>query len=214
MDLPILYSFRRCPYAIRARIAIYQANIKCELREVVLNDKPDAMLALSAKGTVPVLQTTNGEVIEQSLDVMLWALRQHDPDDWLSGYNDDAKTLIDENDGHFKHYLDRYKYHVAYPEHSSEYYRDKASLFLQTLEESLQSNPSGFLSGNKLGLLDVAIFPFVRQFANVDIDWFRKSSFQRVINWYGQIASMDLFQHCMDKYEQWQQGNAVVYFPA
>jgi glutathione S-transferase len=211
---PLLYSFRRCPYAMRARMAIYQANIRCELREVDLNDKPESMLSLSNKGTVPVLVTQDNTVIDQSLDVMLWALTQNDPDNWLDENHSLRQNLIDGNDNEFKYYLDRYKYYVGYPEHPQEYYRNKTSDFLGLLEECLNNNQGVALTGNHLSFSDVSIFPFIRQFANVDIDWFKSSSYNLIKAWYNNIEQGKLFQLCMNKYEQWTPAQPPIYFPS
>lgn len=199
---------------MRARMAIYQANIRCELREVVLKEKPESMLSLSNKGTVPVLYTQDKKIIDQSLDVMYWALEQNDPDDWLDRSSKESRSLIDKNDNEFKYYLDRYKYHVGYPEHSQEYYRDKALVFFEQLERSLKSSKDLALLGKKLSLTDIAIFPFVRQFAYVDLDWFKASPYEFLKDWYIQIEKSSLFQGCMTKYEQWLPENTPVYFPS
>ena len=134
---PILYTFRRCPYAMRARIAIYSAGIICELREVVLKDKPQHMVSISPKATVPVLQLLDGQVIDESLDVMFWALREYDPDGWLGVASDETMMCIRKNDSEFKYYLDRYKYHQRYPQQSQYEYRQQAESFLQELEQRL-----------------------------------------------------------------------------
>jgi glutathione S-transferase len=209
---PVLYSFRRCPYAMRARMAIYRAGIKCELREVVLKDKPKSMLELSNKGTVPVLLTLDEQVIEQSSEVMFWALKQNDPDDWLNEDESQSQYLIDYNDNEFKHFLDRYKYHVGYPEHSQEYYRENAESFLALIEKQLETNKGIALLGNKLSFADIAIFPFIRQFAKVDSDWFQASPYKLLINWLTNIEQSDLFQDCMKKYDQWQPEQSPIYF--
>jgi glutathione S-transferase len=211
---PVLYSFRRCPYAMRARMAIYQANIKCELREVVLKEKPDAMLSLSKKGTVPVLLTPEQEVIDQSCDVMHWALNQNDPDNWLNEDASQSQLLIDYNDNEFKYYLDRYKYHVGYPEQSQEYYRENAESFLKLIEKQLNENEGIALLGNRISFADIAIFPFIRQFAMVDIEWFKNSPYDAIKKWFSSIEQSELFQNCMKKYEQWQPEHAPIYFPA
>ena len=210
---PILYSFRRCPYAMRARMAIYQAHIKCEYREVLLKDKPEAMLSLSRKGTVPVLVTSDNKVIDQSLDVMHWALNQRDLDGWLNEDSSLGRALIERNDNEFKYYLDRYKYHVAYPEYPPEDYRDKAGDFLDLLELRLSDNQGVALTSRNISFSDVCIFPFVRQFANVDLDWFKSSSYELLNGWYNKIEQSDLFRDCMKKYKQWSPGQAPVYFP-
>jgi len=210
---PILYSFRRCPYAMRARMAIYQANIKCEHREVLLKDKPESMMSLSRKGTVPVLLTPENAVIDESLEVMLWALHQNDPDDWLNEDTSQGQPLLEHNDKEFKYYLDRYKYHVGYPEYSQEYYRDKTREYLDLLESSLANNQGVALISNHLSFTDVSIFPFIRQFANVDVNWFKSSSYKFLYSWYNKIEQSDLFKASMNKYAQWSPENNPVYFP-
>jgi glutathione S-transferase len=194
--LPILYSFRRCPYAIRARLAISYAGISVEIREVQLNHKPEEMLAISPKGTVPVLQLPNGEVIEESLDIMRWALAQNDPDNWLDT-GDDSERLIQWNDGDFKYCLDRYKYADRYPEFPESYYRSQAETFLAELENKLAQNP--YLSGNRWSLLDAAISPFIRQFAAVDRLWFHSSDYRHLKNWLNGLLASDLFVAVMAK---------------
>ena len=210
---PILYSFRRCPYAMRARMAIYQANIRCEHREVVLKDKPESMMQLSSKGTVPVLLTPDNTIIDESLDVMFWALEQNDPEDWLNEDRSLGKTLLERNDNEFKYYLDRYKYHVGYPEYSKEYYRDMTSDYLDALENCLIGNQGVGLTAEHLSFTDVSIFPFIRQFANVDLDWFRLSSYKMINCWYDKIGQSDLFKSSMIKYARWTPADAPVYFP-
>jgi glutathione S-transferase len=212
--LPVLYSFRRCPYAIRARMALYQAKIKCELREVILKDKPASMLLLSDKGTVPVLLTPEEQIIEQSCEVMFWALNKNDPDNWLQEDASQSQYLIDYNDNEFKHFLDRYKYHVGYPENSQEYYRENAESFLVVLEKNLSEHNGVALLGDNMSFVDVAIFPFVRQFALVDIDWFLASPYLSLKKWYEYFEQSDLFQACMEKHDQWQQDQEPVYFAA
>ncbi len=195
-------------------MAISKANIRCELREVVLKDKPKQMLAISDKATVPVLSISDDEVLEQSLDIMKWALNQSDPDDWLSQLdNEEANTLLEQNDNEFKYYLDRYKYYVGYPEHSQQYYRDQAELFLQGLESMLSQHEGFALLGSKLGFTDIAIFPFIRQFANVEPDWFFSTSYQHLIDWYHRLHESELFTGCMKKYSQWNATMSPVYFP-
>lgn len=211
---PVLYTFRRCPYAMRARMAIHQANIKCELREVVLKDKPESMLLLSEKGTVPVLLTPDQKVIEQSCDVMHWALNQNDPGSWLEEDASQSQYLIDYNDNEFKHFLDRYKYHVGYPEHTQKYYRENAESFLWVIDKQLADNDSAALLGEQLTYTDIAIFPFIRQFAMVDLDWFKASPYESLKKWVSEIEQSDLFQNCMKKYDQWQPEQTPIYFPA
>jgi len=193
-DLPILYSFRRCPYAIRARMALIYADICVETQEVQLNNKPEHLLLISPKATVPVLQLTNGKVIAESLDIMRWALGCHDPEKWLR-FGNDAKALIKRNDGEFKYYLDRYKYADRYPDFSQDYYRQQAEVFLAELEARLVN--SKYLCGHSLSIADVAIFPFIRQYAGVDRDGFERSVFQALTKWLETLLSLELFRVAM-----------------
>nr|WP_087148141.1 glutathione S-transferase [Crenothrix polyspora] len=198
--LPVLYSFRRCPYAMRVRLAIAYAGIAVEIREIQLKQKPMQMLALSPKGTVPVLQLPDGTVFEESLDIMRWALAQNDPDNWLA-FDTESENLIQWNDGDFKYYLDRYKYADRYPEFSERYYRHQAEIFLVELEGRLIHNP--YLGGSRCCLLDVAIFPFIRQFAAVDSAWFAASDYQHLNNWLNGFLASDLFVSVMAKHPVW-----------
>jgi glutathione S-transferase len=170
VDLPVLYSFRRCPYAIRARMAVSYSAIAVELREVVLRDMPASLLACSPKGTVPVLVLPGGAVLEESRDIIDWALANSDPDGWLQGAGDtlreQVRQLVDTCDTPFKQQLDYYKYAERYPQHSADYYRSQGQLFLGQLEQYLES--CDWLCGDHMTVADVSIFPFVRQFANVD----------------------------------------------
>jgi len=193
-DLPILYSFRRCPYAIRARMALIYADICVEIKEVQLNNKPEHLLLISPKATVPVLQLTNGKVIAESLDIMRWALGHHDPEKWLR-FGNDAEALIKRNDGDFKYYLDRYKYADRYPDFSQDYYRQQAEVFLAELEARLVN--SKYLCGHSLSIADVAIFPFIRQYAGVDRDGFERSVFQALTKWLDTLLSLELFRVAM-----------------
>ncbi|MGZ8165604.1 MAG: glutathione S-transferase [Methylobacter sp.] len=199
-NLPILYSFRRCPYAIRARLAIAYAGIPVEIREVALRDKPEQMLAISPKGTVPVLHLPNGRVIEESLDIMQWALNQNDPGHWLN-FNPGAAALITWNDGNFKYYLDRYKYADRYPQFSKKYYREQTTVFIKEIENRLMN--SRYLGGNDFSLVDAAIFPFIRQFAGVDNAWFQSSGYQSINDWLEKILKSELFLSVMAKYPLW-----------
>lgn len=216
MTNSILYSFRRCPYAMRARLAIAISGIQIELREVVLRDKPQALLDISPKATVPVLLTPEQHIIEESLDIMLWALRQSDPQEWLSQLNDEqlSKTmqLIKHNDSEFKHYLDRYKYADRYPEHSQHYYRQQAEKTLQILELNLSKN--GALIRTTHSLADIALLPFIRQFAFVDKAWFDAAPYPLLQHWLSEFLAMPLFDAIMSKYPQWQSNNTPIIFPA
>jgi glutathione S-transferase len=201
--LPILYSFRRCPYAMRARLAIACSNIDVELREVDLGNKPQAMLLISPKATVPVLQLENGRVLDESLDIMLWALQQNDPEHWLKAdFLANAKALICRNDEPFKYYLDRYKYADRYPAYSELYYRQQGELFLADLEDLLTQ--SAYLCGEHFSLADAAILPFIRQFCAVDPAWFKASPYPALRQWLNHFLASPLFEQVMIKYPCWQ----------
>lgn len=199
---PILYSFRRCPYAIRARLALAVSGIAVEHREVKLRDKPAEMLAASPKGTVPVLVLPDGAVIDESLDIMRWALVRNDPEEWLSG---DEPSLIATNDGAFKHHLDRYKYPDRYPADGVDH-RAAALAILHGLETRLGEH--AYLSGARFGLTDAAILPFVRQFAAVDRDWFAAQDLPRVQAWLEAFLGSALFAWVMVVREPWRGGAA------
>lgn len=196
--LPILYSYRRCPYAMRARMALSYAGIPVEIREISLKQKPAHMLQVSPKGTVPVLVLPDGQVIEQSLEIMHWALQQHDADGWLRADPQHAALLIAENDGSFKQHLDRYKYAIRFPEYSAEHYRAQGELFLAKLEQRLQQ--STFLAGDAISPADIAIFPFIRQFAAVDHDWFESTGYIKLQSWLQHLVESALFKRVMVKY--------------
>jgi len=203
---PILYSFRRCPYAMRARMAIDYSDIEYQHREILLKDKPAAMLEASAKGTVPVIVLASGEVIDESRDVMMWALQQRDQQQWYFGLSSEQQSdigqWIDSNDNHFKPWLDKYKYSVGYPEHSAEYYRQQAESFLAQLNQALDSQ--AFILGDNETLADNALFPFVRQFAYVDKAWFDSSEYTNLQRWLEYFLSSDRFVRIMGKYSLWQ----------
>lgn len=207
MALPVLYSFRRCPYAIRARLAIAVSGVAVELREIKLSAKPQAMLEASPKGTVPVVVLPDGKVIEQSLDVMHWALGQSDPEGWLER---DDTALIARNDGPFKYDLDRYKY----PErHGSDAlaHRQSGRAFLADLDGRLAQN--GQLCGRKRGLADMAVMPFVRQFAATDPIWFGNEPLPHLQHWLSAHLESDLFGSIMGKGKPWREGDPVSIFP-
>ena len=210
-QLSILYSFRRCPYAMRARLAIANSGITMELREVVLRSKPQQLLDISPKGTVPVLELADGRIIDESLDIMMWALSVNDGDAWLSnGSAEDIRHLIQWNDGEFKYYLDRYKYADRYPEHNEQYYREKAEFFLTDLEKRLSKQ--AFLCSEKCSLADMAIFPFIRQFANVNAEWFVSSAYKNLNQWLYKHTESTLFISIMDKYPAWKPENVKLIF--
>jgi glutathione S-transferase len=198
MALPILYSYRRCPYAMRARMAIWAATTQVEVREISLREKPAHLLQISPKGTVPVLQLPNGTVLEQSLDIMQWALAQNDPQGWLNADREAVNALITINDGDFKKALDRYKYPDRYPEHTQTFYREQGEQFLQRLEAALARHD--YLLGDKPSMADVAIFPFIRQFAAVDAEWFASSSYPKLRAWLEGWLESPLFAQVMQKF--------------
>ncbi|MGJ8688042.1 MAG: glutathione S-transferase [Gammaproteobacteria bacterium] len=206
---PILYSFRRCPYAMRARLAIAYAQQCVELREVVLKNKPPEMLAISPKATVPVLQLLDASVIDESRDVMYWALQSNDPHGLLAGEPNVVTTaLLDENDGDFKHWLDRYKYADRYPEYSAEEYRAKGEVFLQKLELRLQEH--AYLGGDKPHITDIGTMPFVRQFSMVDKVWFDQAPYPALRAWLEWWLASEVFVKVMKKYSPWRVGQELV----
>ena len=186
--LPLLYTFRRCPYAIRARMAIAMSGVKVVMQEVALNNKPQALLDASAKATVPVLVFADGSVLDESLDIMRWALSLNDPGHWLAG---DDPELIALNDGAFKAALDRYKYPSRYPETDACEARDAGLRMLLSLDARLAANL--FLTGAHCALSDIAIFPFVRQFRGVDAAWFNAQAVPKLQRWLTQLLSTPLF---------------------
>jgi glutathione S-transferase len=207
-DLPILYSFRRCPYAMRARMAIAVSGVKVELREIVLRDKPPEMLLASPKATVPVLVLPNGDVIDESLDVMHWALAQNDPEGWLSRVDTD---LIAANDGPFKAALDRYKYPHRYELSNGIEHQQKGATFLTELEARLCQK--AYLSGDSAGFTDIAIFPFIRQFAATASDWFCKQELPKLHLWLAHMKSSALFESIMVRTAPWKQSDEMILFP-
>lgn len=253
---PILYSFRRCPYAMRARLAIAVSGVACELREVVLRNKPQALLDASPKGTVPVLVGVDGAILHESLDIMLWALQQNDPDGWLAPEEHDLTAmlaLIAECDGAFKFHLDRYKYpqrharaNGADPRNISSSNadgdasnsasnnsdgvedgsvnndsdnvgvntnadRDQGALWLSGLNSTLEHDR--FLFGQRVSLADMAIVPFVRQFAHTDLVWFQAMPWPQLQLWLQRLLALDLFGGVMEKYAPWEPGAAGPRFP-
>ena len=210
---PRLYSFRRCPYAMRARLGILFAELQVELREITLKNKPPQMLAISPKGTVPVLQLLDGTVIEESREIMIWALAQRDSQGLLNAETLlEANALIDKNDNEFKYWLDRYKYADRHIEMSQTEYRQKGEAFLQLLEELLTKNP--YLLGKSVTLADIGIVPFVRQFAHVDRDIFYSLPYPNLQRWLQDWLSHPLFLQAMTKFQPWQEKDDVVVFPA
>ena len=195
-----LYSFRRCPYAMRARMALRYSGVAVDIVEVSLKAKPPEMLALSPKGTVPVL-SVGGTVIDESLAIMRWALAQHDPQDWLLKADPVGQAriaeLTEENDQVFKVHLNRYKYAERYPEQPMQVYRAEGEVFLRRLEELLEGRD--YLLAEHPSLADIALMPFVRQFAHVDREWFAQTPHARLQAWLQRFLLSDLFTGVMQK---------------
>lgn len=208
--LPILYTFRRCPYAMRARMALWIAGIDVTLREVKLANKPPEMIEASPKATVPVLVLGDGSVVDESIAIMRWALSQHDPEDWLSG---DDRELIAQADGPFKHHLDRYKYPNRYTDeddHGSVDHRAEGHAILSAWDERLAAH--GQMCGKQRSMADIALFPFVRQFANHDRGWFDAQDLPHLQGWLEAHLASDLFASIMPKFTPWQAGDDPIAF--
>ena len=208
---PTFYSFRRCPYAMRARLALASAGIQVGLREVVLRDKPREMIEASPKATVPVLVLMDGRVVDESLDVMKWALSANDPEGWLDADPDQTDELIKASDGPFKHHLDRYKYANRYDGAVAETHRAEASVYLHQLDHQL--GQTSWLCGANGSLADYAILPFVRQFANTDREWFDAQDWPFLRAWLEKFLASHRFKSVMEKFPQWQSGARDVDFP-
>ena len=207
--LPILYSFRRCPYAMRARMAIWASGTAVSLREVVLRHKPAALIEASPKATVPVLVLSNGTVIEESLAIIDWALEQNDPNSWRDA-TPEAAALINACDEGFKGWLDKYKYADRHPEQSAVYYREQAEVFIADLEQRLSEQR--WLGGEQATRADVAVLPFVRQFAGVDPPWWLDAPYPKVRTWLNDWLASDTFTGVMAKYPPWRPDEPEVMF--
>jgi glutathione S-transferase len=194
---------------MRARLALLISGTRCEIREVKLSAKPEALIEASEKATVPVLVLPGGEVIDESIDVMRWALARSDPEGWLER---DNSALIAANDGPFKHHLDRYKYPDRYEDCDAAEHRAAAVDHLQVLEGCLAAQP--YLSGDRRGLTDLAVMPFIRQFAATDREWFAGQPLLRLQHWLEAQLQAPLFKSVMGKLKPWAPGNEPVYFPA
>lgn len=204
-SLPILYSFRRCPYAMRARLALFASEQQVELREVVLRDKPAEMIEASPKATVPVLVLPDGTVIDESFDIMEWALARNDALGLLAVDPDEQRALIRHLDSEFKPYLDKYKYPNRDSPVDDPDPRGKGVLWIKThLAPRLAESPNLF--GNQLGFADLAAFPFIRQFAHVDRDWFAEHASEPVFTWLQRHLESQQFKAVMSKYPQWLSG--------
>lgn len=208
MDLPILYSFRRCPYAMRARLAVAASGVAVELREILLRDKAPVFLEASPSGTVPCLKADD-LVIDESLDVMIWALQQHDPEGWL-GMSEAGHDLIAQADGPFKAALDHTKYHTRYPDLDPEESRAKAMAFLAKLDQLIGEQP--WLFGDRPSLADMAILPFVRQFAFINKSRFDADAGPNLSRWLEAFIASDRFATIMPKLPMWRDGDAPVRF--
>lgn len=209
-DLPILYSFRRCPYAMRARMALLVSGERCRVREVLLRDKPGAMIEASPKATVPVLVLPDGGVIDESIDIMRWALANHDPEGWLDKGAEDTEALVAENDGPFKYHLDRYKYASRHDCDPIEH-RDAGMMILASLDRRLADRRNLFADDR--GLADIALFPFVRQFAATDRQWFDGQAVPNLQRWLSGHLESSLFAAAMVRLNQWHPGDGDVMLP-
>ena len=212
MNTPILYSFRRCPYCMRAHMALKKSGIKVELREVKLSDMPEEATTISPKATVPILVLPDGSFIDESWDIVKWALEQNDPDKWLGDNKElllDIEMLIETNDFSFKEDLDHYKYADRHPEKTELEYRQACEEFIEELEAMLTEN--NYLLTDQLTAADISVFSFVRQFSMVDKDWFDQAPYPKVQHWLEEIVSSDFFQSVFQKHEIWQRGDSAIY---
>ena len=201
MTLPILYSFRRCPYAMRARMALILASKECELREILLSNKPNEMLEISSKGTVPVLQFSN-DVLDESLDIISWAMESHAPSVHIYSEAEELLSLklIQLFDSNFKHHLDRYKYSSRYDVDPKEH-QQECKIILENLEAEI--NPSPWIFGKQISLLDISILPFIRQCKIANPNWFFAQNFPKLIDLLNYFENSKLFDQAMQKYELW-----------
>jgi glutathione S-transferase len=206
-DLPILYSFRRCPYAMRARLALLVSGTKCEIREVKLSAKPAELLAVSPKATVPVLVLPDDTVIDESLDIMYWALGCHDPGGWLDRIDE---RLLAQNDGPFKHHLDRYKYPGRYAADGIDH-RAAGVALLAPIEQRLIA--SAYLCGEAPGLTDAALMPFIRQFAATDQGWFDIQPLPHLQAWLAGYLASALFEAAMIRLAPWRASDSATVMP-
>ena len=211
--LPILYTFRRCPYAMRARMGLAYAGIDFQIREVDLKNKPKEMLEVSPKGTVPVLLFEDSSVLEESLDILLWSLSLRDPDGWKNHPVEvlsQMAELVTENDDVFKKHLDQYKYSDRFPAETKHTYRQRGEAFLEKLESRLTG--SIFLFGANISYADVAIFSFIRQFSHVEPAWFQTAPYPCLRKWLAYFVDSDLYDSIMKKYQPWQVNDPVISF--
>ena len=205
----LLYSFRRCPFAMRARMALVVSGLEYEHREVLLRDKPASMLTYSPKGTVPVFVCEDGKVLDESQDIMLFALEQNDPENWLDCDLETAHALSETITGPFKFHLDRYKYASRYDKSATRKtvdldHRNSACQILKNFEHILSRQD--YLLGKRATLADYAVFPFIRQFAHVEPDWWHKPQFPNLQTWLSGLMSSPLFMKIMTKHPIWREG--------
>ncbi|MDN4503409.1 glutathione S-transferase [Alteromonadaceae bacterium BrNp21-10] len=224
MTLPILYSLRNCPYAMRARLAIYQSKQAVALRDVVLTNKPADMLIASPKGTVPILLLPSGEVIDESLDIMLWALHQSDPNNLLrpttvnshvaesepAATQADMLSLIEHFDQQFKIALEAYKCAKRYHETNLQECRQACEVFIQNLE--LRLSQHSYLMDNQESVADIALLPFIRQFAKVERQWYLQSPYPNLKRWLNQYLQSAMFTKVMAKHPLWSAEQPVLIF--
>lgn len=212
MSEPVLYSFRRCPYCMRAHMGLKNAGLKIQLREVDLKEMPEEALAISAKATVPLLVMPDTSVIDESWDILKWSLERNDPDNWLGENKQfllEAEMLVETNDFSFKDELDHYKYADRFPENSEQRYRAACEEFIEELEDMLCENT--YLLADQVTIADIAVFPFIRQFSLVDITWFEQSPYPMVRQWLEKLIAGELFQNIFQKHSNWQKGDATTY---
>lgn len=212
MTLPVLYSLRNCPYAMRARLAIYKSKQPIELRDVVLTNKPKAMISASPKGTVPILVLTTAQVIDESLDVMLWALNESDPDDLLHGENSltDILNLIHQFDDEFKTCLEQYKCAKRYHESNLSECRQACEVYLKDLEQRLTDHD--YIIDENESLADIALLPFIRQFAKIERQWYLQSPYPNVKRWLNRYLQSTMFTKVMAKYPLWSENSEMIVF--
>ena len=192
-------------------MAIHISGQKCELREVLLRDKPPSMLEYSPKGTVPVLILQDGYVIDESLDVIDWALNLNDPDDWQrSKDTKKTKELIKINDGEFKYHLDRYKYSKRYDNEDPEFHRKKCLKFIESINNEL--NNSRYIFDDNISYADIVVLPFIRQFRIADIEWFDSLPYDNLKKWLSSFLDSSLLNSIMKKYDLWQEGDSLIIF--
>ncbi len=192
-------------------MAIYTSQQKCEIREVLLKDKPPSMLGYSSKGTVPVLVLQSGNVIDESLDVIDWALDINDPYNWKrSKDSKKTKELIEINDGDFKFHLDRYKYSKRYENEDPNFHREKCLTFIKMINEELKD--SKYIYDNEISYIDISLLPFIRQFRIADNEWFDELPYENVKSWLSKFLDSSLLNSIMKKYDLWKEGDEVTIF--